>query len=143
MDLYNMMHNIRGLNIIEEIEIGINNVKKELAGLTDSQTCKIYNSHLLEELKSRHLQVRLINTLDLGFSYEHYFLIISGINEYFLADLTYNQFNNPNFEDLKDKGYTKVNDILLKDYLSIVLRNRVDNFTCDELFYMKVDSKKF
>lgn len=40
MDLYNMMHNIRGLNIIEEIEIGINNVKKELAGLTDSQTCK-------------------------------------------------------------------------------------------------------
>lgn len=89
------------------------------------------------------MQVRLINTLDLGFSYEHYFLIISGINEYFLADLTYNQFNNPNFEDLKDKGYTKVNDILLKDYLSIVLRNRVDNFTCDELFYMKVDSKKF
>lgn len=89
------------------------------------------------------MQVRLINTLDLGFSYEHYFLIISGINEYFLADLTYNQFNNPNFEYLKDKGYTKVNDILLKDYLSIVLRNRVDNFTCDELFYMKVDSKKF
>ena len=142
MDLYNMMHNIRGLNIIEEIESGINHVKNELIGLTDYQTCKIYNSHLLEELKNRHLQVRLINTLDLGYSYEHYFLIISGINEYFLADLTYNQFDNPNFEDLKNKGYTKVNDILLREYLSIVLKSHVNDFTCDTLFYMEIGLKK-
>jgi len=136
------IRNIRGINVVEKIEKSILNVRGELKGLNKTQMCLVYSSYLLEEMKKNHLQVRLINTLDLGFSYEHYFILILGDNKYYIADLTYEQFNSLDFNILKDKGYMNVDDSLLNKYLSIIERKEVNGFTCDDLFYMEIDENR-
>ena len=141
MDVFKMMQNIRGINVIEEIESAIKEVREELKDLTINQTCAIYSSHLLEEMKKRHLNVRFINMLDLGLTFEHYFILINGEGNFYIADLTYNQFNKNEFPILKEKGYVKIDDGILNQYLSLIERKRVEGFTCDGIFYMNVDQK--
>lgn len=140
MDL-NSILNITGINVVEEIEKSINNVKMELSGLTTDLTCKIYNSYLLEELRKHHVLVRLINTKDIGIDYEHYFLLISSVREYFLADLTYPQFHDETIPNLSQKGYIKIDNSLLNRYLSVVAQQPVIDYTCENLFYRSIDSK--
>lgn len=43
MDLYSMMRNIRDKNNEEGLIEAIQNVKKELIGLTEERMCKVYN----------------------------------------------------------------------------------------------------
>jgi len=74
MDLFKMMQNIRGINIEKEIYNSISCVKNGLIDLTRNQTCAIYSGHLFEEMRKRHLNARLINTLDLSFSFEFYLM---------------------------------------------------------------------
>lgn len=142
MDLFRIMQNIRGINIEEEIKNAIYMVRNVLRGLTKNQTCAIYSSYLFEEMKRRHLNVRLINTLDLNLNFEHYFILINNEGEFYLADLTYEQFNNHNFDNLLINGYMKINDNILNDYLNIIERKQVSCFTCDGIFYMDIKDRK-
>lgn len=73
MDLFDMMKNIRGINTEEMLDKSIEMVKTRLNLLTKERMCKVYSSYLLDELNNNHVPARLINSLDLGLSYEHYF----------------------------------------------------------------------
>ena len=86
MDIFKMMQNVRGINIQEEIENSINITKEKLKDLTINRMCHVYNSYLFEEMKKRHLTVRLINLLDLGFDFKHYFVLVNGEGVFYLAD---------------------------------------------------------
>lgn len=88
------------------------------------------------------MNIRLINTLDLGLDFKHYFILINNEGEFYLADLTYEQFNNPSFDTLLIDGFMKIDDNVLNDYLSIIERKQVSGFTCDDLFYMEIDGIK-
>lgn len=140
MEIFKMMQNIRGVNAEEEIKNAIYTVKNELFGLTENQTCVIYSSHVFDELKQRHLNVRLINTLDLGLNFEHYFVLVSSEGKYFIVDLTYSQFSNSNFNEILVNGYMMVDNNKLNKYLSLIERKQVTGFTCDDLFYMDINN---
>ncbi len=144
MDLYNMIKNVYGKNIQEELVKAISIVKEKLYNLTKERMCKIYNGYLLNELSNHHLPARLINTLDLGLTYEHVFLLIPSENqEYFLVDLTFSQFNSndDSFQSLLINGYQLVDDLTLNKYISIVTKTS-NTFSLDELFYLPLKSKK-
>ena len=87
--------------------------------------CKVYSSYVYNELKKNHILARLINTSDLGFDYEHQFILVP-INkltkDYYLIDLTYSQFiknieDEKVFTELLNKGYQKINNELWIQYL--------------------------
>ena len=147
MDLFNMMKNIRGINNEEEIIKAINEVKKELNDLTEERTCKIYSSYIVNELKDKHVPVRLINTLDLGIDFEHHFVIVpsNDFGDYFIVDLTFTQFNKDSdvFKDLINKGYQVLNDYSLNCYLRVVSNNEYDQYiSMDDIYYMDNINKK-
>lgn len=142
-----MMQNIRGLNHEDELIKAISNVRKKLSLLTEERMCKVYSSYLLNELNNSHVPARLVNTLDLGLDYEHYFVLVSKNNNdgYFLTDLTFSQFNNnsPLFNNLLEKGYQNTDDNLLNCYLKIVSQNSFDDYvTIDNIYYSVSDSNK-
>lgn len=76
MDLFERITNIQGLNLAEEIKMTIKKVKEKVPNLVEERMCKVYNGLLLNELLHSHIPVRLVNTLDLGINYEHFFLLI-------------------------------------------------------------------
>lgn len=80
--------------------------------------------------------------LDLGLNFEHYFVLVNGEGIFYLVDLTYEQFSNPNFNNLLIDGYMKLDNNLLNEYLSIIERKPVTDFTCDGLFYMDINEIK-
>ena len=80
--------------------------------------------------------------LDLTLNFEHYFVLVNNAGNFYIADLTYNQFNKSEFSILKQKGYMKVDDIILNQYLSLIEGRRVEGFTCDSLFYMEINNVK-
>ena len=142
MDIFKMMQNVRGINIQEEIENSINITKEKLKDLTINRMCHVYNSYLFEEMKKRHLNVRLVNLLDLGFDFKHYFVLVNGEGVFYLADLTYEQFCNQDLNSLMSgEGYMRLNDYLLNKFISLVLRKKVTGFTCDDLFYMTINCR--
>ncbi|MCI9281061.1 MAG: hypothetical protein HFI49_02220 [Bacilli bacterium] len=142
MDIFKMMQNVRGINIQEEIENSINITKEKLKDLTINRMCHVYNSYLFEEMKKRHLNVRLVNLLDLGFDFKHYFVLVNGEGVFYLADLTYEQFCNQDLNSLMSgEGYMRLNDYLLNKFISFVLRKQVAGFTCDDLFYMTINGR--
>ena len=142
MDIFKMMQNVRGINIQEEIENSINITKEKLKDLTINRMCHVYNSYLFEEMKKRHLNVRLVNLLDLGFDFKHYFVLVNGEGVFYLADLTYEQFCNQDLNSLMSgEGYMRLNDYLLNKFISLVLRKQVTGFTCDDLFYMTINCR--
>ena len=67
--------------------------------------------------------VHIINTLDLGYSYLHQFLLVYDGNKYYLIDLTYKQFNDNSLSDLNENGYMKIDDNIFKFYLKVVTNN--------------------
>lgn len=142
MDLFKMMQNIRGIDVEEEIEKSIDNVREKLKDLTINQTCAIFSSYLFEEMKKRHLNIRLINMLDLSLNFEHYFVLVNNFGEFYIVDLTYNQFNKSEFSILKHRGYMKVDDTILNRYLSLIEGIQVEDFSCDNLFYMAINNVK-
>jgi len=101
--------------------------------------CKVYSSLLLDELRKNHIPTRLINTLDLDLDYEHYFLMVpDNDNGYYLADLTFSQFQKESeeFKKLREKGYQLIEDKELNDYLSIVGNDKLYGaYRVEEVFY--------
>ena len=83
----------------------------------------IYSSALFEILKRKHILVHIINTLDLGYSYLHQFLLVYDGNKYYLIDLTYKQFNDNSLSDLNENGYIEIDDNTFKFYLKVVTNN--------------------
>ena len=67
--------------------------------------------------------VHIINTLDLGYSYLHQFLLVYDGNKYYLIDLTYKQFNDNSLSDLNENGYIELYDNTFKFYLKVVTNN--------------------
>lgn len=115
--------NIKNQNIEEIIQESIKEVKENLQGLDYNQTCLIYSSALFEILKRKHILVHIINTLDLGYSFEHQFLLVYDGNNYYLIDLTYRQFNDNSLSDLNKNGYIKIDNNIFKYYLKVVTNN--------------------
>lgn len=115
--------NIKNQDIEEIIRDSIKEVKEKLKGLDYNQTCLIYSSALFEILKRKHILVHIINTLDLGYSYLHQFLLVYDGNKYYLIDLTYKQFNDNSLSDLNENGYMKIDDNIFKFYLKVVTNN--------------------
>ena len=101
MDLFEWSQNIMKVDQNKVISDSIKTVNNELNGLTKDRMCKVYSSYVYNELKKNHILARLINTSDLGFDYEHQFILVP-INkltkDYYLIDLTYSQFIK-NIED--------------------------------------------
>ena len=115
--------NIKNQNIEEIIQESIKEVKENLQGLDYNQTCLIYSSALFEILKRKHILVHIINTLDLGYSFEHQFLLVYDGNNYYLIDLTYRQFNDNSLSDLNKNSYIKIDNNIFKYYLKVVTNN--------------------
>ena len=115
--------NIKNQDIEEVIRDSIEEVKEKLQGLDYNQTCFIYSSALFEILKRKHILVHIINTLDLGYSYLHQFLLVYDGNKYYLIDLTYKQFNDNSLSDLNENGYIEIDDNIFKFYLKVVTNN--------------------
>ena len=115
--------NIKNQDIEVVIRDSIKEVKEKLRGLDYNQTCLIYSSALFEILKIKNILVHIINTLDLGYSFEHQFLLVYDGNKYYLIDLTYKQFNDNSLSDLNENGYIEIDDNIFKFYLKVVTNN--------------------
>ena len=115
--------NIKNQDIEVVIRDSIKEVKEKLKGLDYNQTCLIYSSALFEILKIKNILVHIINTLDLGYSFEHQFLLVYDGNKYYLIDLTYKQFNDNSLSDLNENGYIEIDDNIFKFYLKVVTNN--------------------
>lgn len=139
MDLYSKIKNISGNDKEKELVKSISAVKEKLNGLTEERMCKVYSSFLLKELTDRHVPSRLINTLDLGLDYEHMFILVP-CNEcgYFLADLTFSQFNlkSDKFDKLLSDCYQFVDDDIFTSYFSVISKNNfINSVSVDNVFY--------
>lgn len=138
MELYDRITNICGKNYEEELIEAIKATTDELKELDKDQMCKVYSSYLLRELAKRHIPSRLVNTKDLGLDYEHAFLLVSNSKDgYFLADLTFQQFNQENeeFKELLKKGYQTIDGVGLNNYLTIIGQSIAKDYSLEELFY--------
>jgi len=60
---------------------------------------------------------------------------------YYIADLTYEQFNSTALDTLELNGYMKIDDNILNQYLSVIERKQVSGFTCSDLYYMEITDK--
>lgn len=146
MDLFEKMTNINGFNTDILIQEAILSTKQELKDLTEERTCKIYNSLFLRKILSRHIPARLINTLDLGFWYEHVFVIVSNKSliggGYTLVDLTFSQFKSfDGFEKLIQQGYQELEDIKFNDYLKRCTNQESFMITLDQAFYGSLEKE--
>lgn len=107
--------------------------------MVEERTCKVYSSFLSSELNNRHVPARLINTLDLGLEYEHMFVLVpSNDTGYFLADLTFSQFNRKveHLNKLLVYGYQLIDDINFNSYLNIVDNGNFNiKISADDAFY--------
>ena len=107
------------------IQKSIEETRKELSGLTEDLTCRIYSRVLTSFLRKNHILPVRIDTQDLDCPYSHIFHLVPLNNEeFYLIDLTYSQFNSHDFEELSKKGYIKVKNESFNDYLEIVGKNR-------------------
>lgn len=59
--------------------------------------CQVHSLNIKELLKTKNIKSYLVNTLNLGANYEHYFLLVDTLEEnLILIDVTYAQFNSTN-----------------------------------------------
>ena len=136
MNLYDKITNIREIDKNKVIEEVIKKVRDEYQKLTTKRTCVIYSSLVYILLNQRHISTRIINTKDLGFNFEHQFCLVPKDNDYYLIDLTYDQFDNHNFPNLLEKGYIIINDLDFNKYLNIITNNEIkDIYELDNVFY--------
>ena len=116
MNLYDQMLNITGLDKKETIKTAISEVKAELKGLTKERMCLVYNSHLYDNLCRKHIVANFINTKDLGYDYEHYYVIVPDQATNYLVDLTYPQFFQEEDSRLKNLYHEGYQQITIDDY---------------------------
>ena len=95
-DFYFKILNIQDNDNEKEI---INTISMYLKKLSNNQEgmCKVHSLNLKDLLNKKKIKTYLINSLDLGATYEHHFLLALGSNDkYYIIDLTYSQFDSTN-----------------------------------------------
>ena len=136
MDLYNMLSNISNIDIETEIKNAITKIKKEYNNLTTDRTCFIYSSLIYEELSKKHILTKIISTKDFNMEYEHRFILIPYQQDnYFLIDLTYQQFFNKvptYFQSLIENGYQLVTKDDIKFYIDLIINATSKKITNNE-----------
>lgn len=65
--------------------------------------CFIHTTNIKEHLKTKSIKTYQINSLDLGSSFEHYFLLIDNVIDLYLVDPTYSQFDSANKTKINNK----------------------------------------
>ena len=137
MSLYDKMLNIANIDKESIIKRAIENTKSDLDGLDYERMCLVYNWYLYENLKDMSCLAYIIDTNDLGFDYEHRFVLVP-IDDisYYLADLTYKQFGKEDeiLNKLYDDGYQKIDNDKYNYYLHKVTGSNKD-ITIDESLF--------
>lgn len=140
-DLYEFI-NISKIPLEKRINLAIAETKKELSDLSTDRTCKIFSRYLYKNLRENHVVSKIISTGELGAEFDHHFVIVP-INtyEYYLIDLTYQQFKNQElFKELYEKGYEKVTDLNFYLYYAIITGEQ-SNITIQDAFLNKKKSR--
>lgn len=125
--------NISNDSLESKIELAIKETKEYLNNITYERMCKVYSQYVFNYLRKNHVVSRIINTKDIGASYEHHFVLIPiDGKEYYLVDLTYKQFNNKDYyKELYDKGYEKISSLDFAMYYSIVTNDTTNKSLSD------------
>ena len=137
MLLYDRMLNIANIDKESIIKRAIENTKSDLDGLDYERMCLVYNWYLYENLKDMSCLAYIIDTNDLGFDYEHRFVLVPiDDTSYYLADLTYKQFGKEDeiLNKLYDDGYQKIDNDKYNYYLHKVTGSNKD-ITIDESLF--------
>ncbi len=137
MSLYDRMLNIANIDKESIIKRAIENTKSDLDGLDYERMCLVYNWYLYENLKDMSCLAYIIDTNDLGFDYEHRFVLVPiDDTSYYLADLTYKQFGKEDeiLNKLYDDGYQKIDNDKYNYYLHKVTGSNKD-ITIDESLF--------
>ena len=129
--------NIMGIDKEKVIKEVIDTVREELDEITTERTCRVYNEYINYYLTKNRIMHRTVDTEDYGCNYSHVFSIVPNIDDYYLIDLTYEQFHNNKYLDLLVNGYQKVNKKELNDYIKLVGNKDIDISTDDLLFKNK------
>lgn len=129
--------NIANKNIEQEIINTVEETKNELKNLTTDATCKIYSSYIKGSLDEKHILNKIINSKkDLDCSYEHEFVIVPDNKDYYLIDLTYEQFGIDNeLWKLHDFGYEKMTNNKWKHYLHQISKNDYKDVELKDIIY--------
>ena len=139
MSVYDLLKNVYGENNEEQLTKSLLSVKEKLNDLDKERMCKVYSSFLSAELSNNHVPHRIINTLDLDAGYEHHFILVPTNTEgYFLADMTFSQFQPKEKElpKLLEFGYQLIENDTFNKYLNIVTSDSViGEFDIDDVFY--------
>ena len=114
MNLYSKMLNIQNIDTEDLIKSAINEVKNELQGLSPERMCLIFSSYLYNALLKRHLIVHMIDTLDLGASYQHRFVIVYNGKESICVNDCFYQ----GLEDIEKVVSTVIFNRNLKEFFS-------------------------
>lgn len=142
MELYKMISNISGKDNEKELIEAISSVRKKFQNIDEERMCRVYSGYLLDELHQRHVPCRLVNTKDIGLTYEHEFVLVANDEangDYFIADLTFSQFKSEldYFQKLLIDGYQSIDREGLNCYLKIISKNTIKNsFSLDYMFFM-------
>lgn len=143
MDFYEKLINVRGKDIESEIRDSLKAACDYYGDLTTERTCFIYSSKIFEELKSRGVSARFIDTEnDLDCSYLHYFVLVPYNKDmFYLVDPTFKQFSMDEdckdlFKDLLTCGYTVIDDEKWSSFLKII-NSSGKTFVKDDLSFRK------
>ena len=142
---YYKISNINKSNNIEIIEQVIEVIKLFMQenDIDSLRMCKVFSNLIYNELTSRNVACKIINTKELFGCYEHEFVIAHFYKDdkinYVLIDLTYSQFvtkgiTNELLYSLLNNGYCLVDDSVLDNYLfSIHQDKNIDKYSLQEL----------
>ncbi len=137
MSLYDRMLNIANIDKESIIRKAIENTKSDLDGLEYERMCLVYNWYLYENLKDMSCLAYIVDTDDLEFHYKHRFVLVPDDDgNYYLADLTYEQFGTDDevLNKLYNDGYEKIDNDKYRYYLSKVTGSDKD-ITIDESLF--------
>lgn len=136
MSLYDRILNINNVNKEDLIKKAIYMTEKELESLDYERMCHVYSSYLYNNLKQLSCLAYLIDTAELGFDYQHYFILVPDKEkEYYLLDLTYKQFGKDDIlNSLYNNGYQEVDGDKYNYYLYKVTGSNKD-ITIDESLF--------
>ena len=140
MNIYDLL-NIGNVDIVESIKDVVEETREQLQGLDTDLTCKLYSSAVFDNLNKRHILNRMIETYDLECSYNHRFNMVLAGEDYYIIDLTYEQFRCDELPELKKNGFMRMDDNSFKHYLEIVGYSSVD-ISLKEAFMKKTRMMK-
>ncbi len=135
MNVYDLL-NINKIDIEEAIKDTVKTVREQYKKLDTDLTCMIYSGAVSDELRKKHVLNRMVDSEDLGCVYNHRFNLVPIEEDYYVIDLTYEQFKSDDFPELKNNGYMLMNDSNFKHYLEIVGYTSID-ITVKDAFFKK------